>query len=218
MKGIFVTGTDTDVGKTFVSKLIAKDLTQKGFSVAPRKPIESGCLNQDGKLVPQDAESLYKAANYKGLLDEVCKYRFEEAISPERAARINNQTVTLENIVEVCTSNINDNEILLVEGAGGFYSPLCSNGLNADLAQALNLPVVLVINNRLGCINHTLLTIEAIKHKNLKLVALVVNNTAADNSSEMDNIQDLSKYITQPIYACHHNQQSLPEEFINSLI
>ena len=160
MRGIFVTGTDTDIGKTYVATLLAAQLIRNGITVIPKKPIESGCQNEDGKLIPADASALRHAAAYEGDLTEVCAYRFEATLSPVRAAHMMNQSVTIEQLNQVC--KYTGDGFVLVEGAGGFYSPLADNGLNADLAEALQLPVLLVANNRLGCINQILLTAEAI--------------------------------------------------------
>ena len=88
MQGIFITGTDTGVGKTFVGVAIARQLTQHKIKVIPRKPVESGCHKQDGEIIPQDANALKLAAKYKGALSEVCPYRFEPPVSPVRAAHL----------------------------------------------------------------------------------------------------------------------------------
>ena len=148
MQGVFITGTSTDVGKTFIATRIAKQLHQQNINVIPRKPIESGCLRRGEELIPQDAEALKIAANYQGELSEICPYRFEPPISPVRAAHLANKILTTEQLVQICLSG-SENGFVLVEGAGGFYSPLAENGLNADLAVALQLPVLLVADDRL---------------------------------------------------------------------
>ena len=207
MRGIFITGTDTDVGKTFVATLLAKQLTANGLTIIPRKPIESGCQRKNGELLPADAIALKSAANYVGDLSKVCPYRFEPALSPVRAASMDNQKITIEQLGDACKYSTGDG-FLLVEGAGGFYSPLAEDGLNADLAEALQLPVLLVANDRLGCLNQILLTVEAISNRGLKLAAVVLNNKQAENDLAMNNAEDLSGHIRTPIYTIAYAQSN----------
>ena len=217
MRGIFVTGTDTDVGKTYVATLLAAQLVKNGVKVIPRKPIESGCRNMYGELIPSDALALRQAAAYDGDLSNVCAYRFEAALSPVRAARIENQTITIKQLDQAC--NHTGDDFVLVEGAGGFYSPLADDGLNADLAEALQLPVLLVANDRLGCINQILLTAEAISNRGLKLAAVVLNEKDQQNNLDMNNAEDLREYIDAPIYALKHaqNNDKVIEDLANYL-
>lgn len=199
MQGIFITGTSTDVGKTYIGVLLARQLTNKNVIVIPRKPVESGCQKKGDELIPNDASALKKAANYEGDLSEVCPYRFEPAISPVRAAHLANKTLTTEQLVNVCLEG-SEKGFVLVEGAGGFYSPLAEDGLNADLAMALQLPVLLVANDILGCINQVLLSAEAIKTRGLDLAAVVLNSTSEDKNENIDNAADLRDSLDCPIY------------------
>ncbi|MFC1588746.1 dethiobiotin synthase [Pseudomonadota bacterium] len=213
MRGIFVTGTDTDVGKTYIATSLAAQLSANGLRVMPKKPIESGCHHKDGELVPADALALKQAANYEGALSSVCAYRFEAALSPVRAAHLENQFITIEQLTQACTHESNDS-FLLVEGAGGFYSPLADDGLNADLAEALRLPVLLVANDRLGCINQILLTVEAISNRGITLAAVVLNGKERQKDSDMNNAEDLREHIDAPIYTFAHaeeNKETLEE-------
>ncbi|MBE9564589.1 MAG: dethiobiotin synthase, partial [Proteobacteria bacterium] len=174
MQGVFITGTSTEVGKTFVAVEIAKALTKKNIRVIPRKPIESGCVKQEDELIPQDALALKNAAQYEGSLSEVCPYRFEPPISPVRAAHLANKILTTEQLVNICL-NGSEKGFVLVEGAGGFYSPLAENGRNADLAVALQLPVLLVAEDKLGALSQVLLNVEAIQMRGLQLAGVVLN-------------------------------------------
>jgi len=193
MKGIFITGTDTGVGKTYIACAIAHQLQQAGVCVVPRKPIESGCqqTEDDSALIPADALALQQAANYKGSLAQVCPFRFTPAISPKRAAQLAKQALSTLKVEQACTLNLQADDFLLVEGAGGFYSPLCEDGLNADLAVSLQLPVVLVAEDKLGCINHVLLSAQAIEARGLKLLAVILNQTQQQNTELMDNYNEL---------------------------
>ena len=206
MRGVFVTGTDTDVGKTYVATLLAAQWVKNGTKIIPKKPVESGCQNKDGELIPADASALKRAAAYNGGLSDVCAYRFEAALSPVRAAHLENQTITIEQLDQACKYAGDD--FVLVEGAGGFYSPLASDGLNADLAESLQLPVLLVANDKLGCINQILLTTEAIANRGLKLAAVILNAKEPQENSEMNNAEDLQRYIDTPIYTIAHAQNN----------
>ena len=224
MNGIFITGTNTSAGKTHVATLLARALQKQNISVVPRKPVESGCLTENGELIPQDAVALKNAAGYSGSLAQVCPFRFEPPISPVRAAHLANQALTTEKVVQACLANINEEkDFLLVEGAGGFYSPLCEDGLNADLAQSLGLPILLVAEDKLGCINDILLTTEAIKSRKLNLTAVILNQTTiADNNPHMNNEEDLNDLLDVPIFRIpfqnQNTQKILSEELISIIL
>ncbi|WP_029406700.1 dethiobiotin synthase [Thiomicrorhabdus sp. Milos-T2] len=197
--GFFITGTDTDVGKTYVSGCIAHTFIENGFRVIPRKPIASGCIKQaDGSLLSEDALFLQQSCQTNEPLQTICPYQFEPAISPQTAIQQAGLTLNNNDLLQACqpAHPLQNDELLLVEGAGGFYSPLCSDGLNKDLAQALNLPVILVVKNQLGCINHTLLTLAAIKQAGLPVWAIIVN--FSDNGNHSLGLESLTNI---PIYS-----------------
>ncbi len=211
MKGVFITGTDTDVGKTWIGQKIIQRLMKKGVSVEPRKPVESGWPED---ITLSDAWKLSHAAHKEDKLDVICPNRFIAAISPDRAARMEGKSLTIKQIFEQCTDNLNsENDFLYVEGAGGFYSPLCADGLNSDLANELKLPIILVVSNRLGCINHTLLSIEAIEKQGLSLLGVVLNNATYSNSvnRSMNNFEDLSQKIKYPIISFENSSESIKQ-------
>ena len=198
MKKIFITGVDTGVGKTYVGTILVKALLRSGYNCIPRKPIETGCTVRENEFVPEDATLYYQASQEKIPLNEICPYRYEPPISPERAIRLANDNVTVKDLVATCSSTI-EPDYLIVEGAGGFYSPLCIDGLNADLAQELTSHVILISKDRLGCLNQTLLTIEAIKNRKLNLLAIVLNQYREHEASAMDNYEDLCRRLDVPI-------------------
>ena len=214
MHGLFITGTCTGVGKTYFSVLLAKALTKRGIVVVPRKPVESGCDVVDGELMPADADSLMHAADYQGELTDVCRYRFQPPISPARAARLTNASLSIDDLVSVCTAG-SKNGFTLVEGAGGFYSPLTEDGLNADLAAALKLPIVLVAENKLGALNQVLLNVEAIKAHRLTLIAVVLNELDNDQHELMDNLNDLKERLKCGVFKMDHDSRGLDEELVN---
>lgn len=206
--GVFITGTDTGVGKTFVGVKLALRLAESGLRVKPRKPVESGCRRQGNDLIAADAQALLAAAQSGETLAAVCPYRFEAAVSPARAARLAGVSLNLTQLVHACCSGLAADDFLLVEGAGGFYSPLTLNALNADLAGALGLPVLLIAADRLGALNHVLLTCEAITRRGLRLAAVVLNRLESTVASPtMDNAQDLGARLDVPLFAMAHATQ-----------
>lgn len=207
MKGVFITGTDTDVGKTWVGQKIIQQLTNDGVSVEPRKPVESGWPED---ITLSDAWKLSHAANKEEKLDAICPNRFLAAISPDRAAKIEGKSLTINQLSKQCTENIDsEKDFLYVEGAGGFYSPLCSDGLNTDLAKALKLPIILVVADRLGCINHALLSIGAIEKAGLSLLGVVLNNIeeSITGSRDMNNYEDLLEKIDYPLISFENSSE-----------
>ncbi len=206
MHGVFVTGTDTGVGKTYIGAAVIRQLVTRGGSVLPRKPVESGCEVKFGEPYPADAAILYVAADRPGNLMDVCPYRFRQALSPARAARLAGQQLTIDNLEQASVKDVTDETFLWVEGAGGFYSPLAIDGLNADLATRLGLPVLLVAADQLGCINHVLLTLQAIRRRGLKLIAVVLNRVSANSVADMDNAEDLRQMIESPVFEIAHEE------------
>ncbi|MBU2768253.1 dethiobiotin synthase [Acidithiobacillus ferrivorans] len=202
--GLFVTGTDTGVGKTWVAATLTRLLVQRGLRVRPRKPVESGCATGEDGLLPQDAVALWEAAGSTELLQQVCAYPLRAALSPERAAVLEGRTLNLDQLVNACRSGVGADDFLLVEGAGGLLSPLAAGTTNADLAAALRLPVLVVAADRLGVINHTLLTVEALQHRALPLVGVVLNQTGPVTDPLMDNAADLAHWLDCPVERVLH--------------
>ena len=192
LKGVFITGTDTGVGKTLVGTQIITSLRQRGVAVSACKPVESGCKLVYGELRPADALRYHRALAGTVPLQQICPFRFEAAVAPPLAARMAGTQLTLDELVIACGSS--DENLTLIEGAGGFYSPLAEQALNADLANLLSYPLVLVAANRLGCINHVLLTLEAIQHRGLEVLAIVLNDSdpalaLAENLAQLRSLQ-----------------------------
>ncbi len=220
MQGVFITGTSTEVGKTHTGVLLCKALREHGINVIPRKPIESGCDPVDGELIPRDATALKQAAGYAGSVNEVCPFRFEPAISPVRAALLAHCELNIEQLVSACLE-AGEKGFLVVEGAGGFYSPLTENGLNADLASALQLPVLLVADDKLGVINQVLLSAEAIKLRGLNLIGVVLNETSTDKPAHMDNAADLRELLDCPVFSqryCSLDKATLAKGLIDRVL
>ncbi|MDR9498421.1 MAG: dethiobiotin synthase [Hydrogenovibrio sp.] len=195
-RGVFVTGTDTDVGKTYVSARLLSYLSQSKRPLAPRKPVASGCeRGPDGQLISEDVRQLYLASRKQTPMHTIGPNLYQPAISPARAIAQAGDDLNLTDLLRACEVDAaaSAKPLLWVEGAGGFYSPLTADTLNADLAKALGLPVLLVVGNRLGCLNHARLTLEAIARHRLPLAGVVLNDTHsdADPENEMDLIDIL---------------------------
>lgn len=158
--GFFITGTDTDVGKTWTTVALMRQFQRHGFKVSGMKPVAAGCDWQDGIWQNSDALKLQENASVRLPYQHVNPYAFEQAVSPHLAC--GGVEVSVEYIVETFRRMSGEVDLVLVEGAGGWYSPLDGALDNAGLARALSLPVVLVVGIRLGCINHARLTERAI--------------------------------------------------------
>ncbi len=197
--GLFITATDTGAGKTFVAACLVEALTAQGCKVAVRKPAESGCPEIDGRLVPQDAEALRRAAGGWEALEAVCPHPLREPLSPPRAARRMKRKLFLDELAAACAMP-EDADLRVVEGAGGLFAPLAEDALNADLAAALDLPVLLVVPDRLGAINQALLGIHAITHYGLKLAGVVLNQLELERPRGMDNLADLRLWTGAPLF------------------
>lgn len=195
-RGIFMTGTDTGVGKTWVGIQLIKTLQSLGREVIPRKPAESGWAED---IQQTDAWQLANAAG-QTFEHSICPYRFTAALAPPRAARQEGKTLVLQQLAAACPTHWEPHQFLHVEGAGGFYSPIATDGLNADLAQRLGLPVVIVTEDRLGCINHVLLTAAAVQQRGLKLAGVILN-ARTFNENGMDNRHDIRQYLNVPAFA-----------------
>jgi dethiobiotin synthetase len=223
MRGVFIAGTDTGVGKTQVAAALLRHLHGLGLPVRARKPVESGCPPGPRGLLPQDAATLNRAAGGTEPVARVCPYALAAALSPERAAALEGRTLTLATLEAACREGVGPGERVLVEGAGGFYSPLAADGLNADLAARLGLPVLLVAEDRLGCINHTLLTLEAIASRGLTTLGIVLNRHAREAASGMDNAADLAHWqslpvVTLPALDAPEPWRELPAERLAALL
>jgi len=176
IKGLFITGTDTGVGKTYVAAGIAKALRSAKIDVGVMKPAETGCRPRSGKLIPRDAEALIRAAAVRDSLSLVNPYRFQAPVAPSVAAEIDRKTIDPGKILQSFKTLSQKHRFMIVEGAGGIMVPLAKGYLFLDLAEAMDLPVVIVARPGLGTINHTLLTIEALRGRGIAISGIVIND------------------------------------------
>lgn len=206
-QGVFITGTDTDVGKTYIGSRIARYFYQQRIEINPRKPAESGCEWVKGELQGNDSSAYFQACEQTIPLATITPFRFEAALAPPAAAQLEGETLNLEQLTEASFKDC-DSGFLLVEGAGGFMSPMADDGLNADLAEKLGLPILLVAADKLGCINHILLSIEAIKTRGLKVAGVVLNRINTDQSSS-SNYKWLKQNIETDIIVYDEQRQAV---------
>ncbi len=175
-QGFFVTGSDTDVGKTWVSCLLLATARKKFRKVGAYKPVASGVE----RLEDSDPYLLWKAIGQRESVDQVCPQRFTAPLAPSIASELEGRSISTPRILEGYQDWKANSDFLLVEGAGGLYSPITLNYLNADLAHGLGLPLILVVANRLGAINQTLLTLQAALARQLPIAAIVLNQTCKE--------------------------------------
>jgi dethiobiotin synthetase len=181
-KGILITGTDTGVGKTFFSCGLAALLRANGYRVGVMKPAETGCVVKDGQLFPDDAWRLKAAAGCAEPLERICPYRLSEPLAPSIAADRAAVKIDIDHLLTVCGEISAKHDVTLVEGAGGLMVPLAASFTFADFARIAKLPVVVVAANKLGVINHLLLTLEHASCMGLSTLGYLLNRTSEENS------------------------------------
>jgi dethiobiotin synthetase len=191
MKGLFITGSGTDVGKTFIAKKIVR-LVSESMSVAVRKPVESDCQTVNGQLVTTDALALQEMSNVNESIDTVCAYKFSQRCSGEAASAYSNVALTLPNLLEACQSH----EYVVIEGAGGLLSPIAQNTLNIDLAVSLALPVVIVVKDELGAVNQALLVLKVAEQYHLRVSCIVLNQI---QKNSLNNFTAISHYSSDKV-------------------
>ncbi len=178
IKGFFIAGTDTDIGKTYISRKLADSfsLSQK---VTYMKPVQTGCFaDQNGLLIAPDFQYVLEGkAIISGTLDQHVPYRFEPACSPHLAAKMEKTSISL-NHIEDCLLQISKKDTLvIVEGAGGVLAPISETAFNIDLILHLQLPVILVTSTHLGTLNHTFLSLKELRSAGATIAGIVLNNS-----------------------------------------
>jgi dethiobiotin synthase len=177
-EGFFITGTGTEVGKTLVTGALLRCLVQKGRGLAV-KPVQTGCECLESGLTAPDLEVCFKAVrDIPKSLELFCPIRFESPCSPHLAAELEGRDIDFENLVVSIVQKQSGCDWMVVEGAGGLLVPLTKNRTMLDLAGQLGLPIVMVVDNCLGAINHALLSISAVRKAGLPLAGIVMNNTS----------------------------------------
>ena len=203
MHALFITGTDTGVGKTHTACLIARQAVATGLRVGAYKPVCSGAESDaKGRLVWDDVERLAGAINVPATLDDICPQRFLAPLAPPIAARLEHRTVDAERLRTGLDVWRNRVDLLLIEGAGGLLCPLTETETIADFAVTVNVPLIVVARPGLGTINHTLLTIEASRRRNLRVAGIVVCETeeSGDDPSFSANPAEIERWSGVPVF------------------
>lgn len=180
MSAIFVTGTDTGIGKTTVTCAVAASLDRRGVTVGVYKPVETGCARENGRLFGADARRLAAAAGGGQTESSVAGYLFEMPAAPLAAARATGEAVDPIRLEREIVAIDRAHRVTLVEGAGGLLVPIADDFTYHDLVRRLSLPVILVVGSRLGCVNHALLTLTVLENAGARTLGYVLNSIAAD--------------------------------------
>jgi dethiobiotin synthetase len=199
--GLFITGTDTEVGKTVIAGAIANWFHRQGHRVAVSKPIATGCEKRREGLVSQDAEFLAHHANAQFPLNTICPQRYLEPLAPAIAAERANQPVEWNAIDSSIQSMSAKSDILIVEGIGGVMVPLAKKVLVLDMIGWLGLPTIVVARAGLGTINHTFLTVEALRKAGAKVAGVVINKYPPETPpvAEETNLRAIEKWGNVPV-------------------
>lgn len=201
MPGLFITGTDTGVGKTLVTTTLLESLRHLGVTALGMKPVAAGCDRVDGVWVNEDVARI-RAASAVALPERLVNpYLFREAIAPHIAAEHKGVKIEIRHIVESYEALAAQAKWVLVEGVGGFMVPINARQDMAALAVALNLPVILVVGMRLGCLSHALLTQEAVVLRGLPLAGWVANQLEPRMAAYNENLATLQQRLQVPLIA-----------------
>ena len=197
----FVAGTDTGVGKTLISCALLHAAAARGVSTLGLKPVAAGCDDTPQGLRNDDALALMAASTVKLDYMQVNPVALREPIAPHIAAQHEQRTLQASRLAGLCRGALSKADLVLVEGAGGWRVPLSGRETLATLAQELRLPVILVVGIRLGCLNHALLTAEAIRHDGLPLAGWVANVVDPGTACIDANIDTLQRWLGAPMLA-----------------
>lgn len=195
----FVTGTDTEIGKSLISAILLHHLSTGGLRTIGMKPVAAGVTVIDGVTSNDDIDALTAASNIDLPRRLTTPYLLCTPAAPHLAAAIDGVSISIDHIVDCHARLAQSAEAIVVEGVGGFCVPLCEDADTADLAQRLNLPMVLVVGMRLGCLNHALLTAQAIRSRGLTLAGWVANCVPPQMPYASENIAALEARLQAPL-------------------
>lgn len=197
-KRFFVAGTDTGVGKTLVTSALLMAAARRGHSTLGLKPVAAGCEQTEAGLRNEDALALQAASTVSASYEQINPVALREAIAPHLAAKHENRTLQASRLAGLCRGALPKADLVLVEGAGGWRVPLNGRETLAALAVELRLPVILVVGIRLGCLNHALLTAEAIRNDRLPLAGWIANVIDPGTACIDENIETLERWLGAP--------------------
>jgi dethiobiotin synthetase len=198
-RGVFIAGTDTEVGKTMVAAAMVRSLVQAGHRIAAMKPIAAGADSTPTGPQNADAAALKAVANVRASYEHVNPYCLELAASPHIAASNGGISIKLGPIVQAFGQLTRHSDLVVVEGAGGWHAPINETETMADVAAALDLPVILVVGLWLGCLSHALLTAQAVEARGLTFAGWIGNHLQAGFPHADENIATLEARLPAPL-------------------
>ncbi|MCX7770802.1 MAG: dethiobiotin synthase [Proteobacteria bacterium] len=217
----FITGTDTGVGKTYVTVSLIKFYMSAGYIVRAIKPVETGCVGKINALYPEDAGKFAELT--KQPLDQVCVYKFKTPVAPYVASQLERVDIDLNKIKSHVDNVYNElvdcygknRVILFIEGAGGLMVPVTKKFMMIDFPILLDTPVILVARLGLGTINHTLLSLEALERRNIPVKGVILNNNLGLKTvAELTNEQVLKEYLNVPILTVLENNDEIKKKIL----
>ena len=197
--GVLITGTDTGVGKTRVACLLLEAIRGQGLRAIGMKPVAAGCTETPAGPINDDVEALIAASSFAAERKLVNPYCFTPPIAPHIAAREAGVTISIGRICAAFRQLSAQSDFVVVEGAGGFLVPLTAESDFGDLAHALDLPLLLVVGMRLGCLNHAFLTIEAIENRGLRMAGWLANCFDQTMQRSQENLDTLRMRLRAPL-------------------
>lgn len=199
--GVFVTGTDTEIGKTVIAAALAAVLRERDHRVGVMKPVVSGCRRFDGVLLGDDTACLMATAGVTDDIGLVSPFRYAPPVAPTVAAAEAGEPISLDRIMAAYKSLCDTSDVMVVEGVGGILVPITDRATVADLAKSVGLPLVVVARASLGTINHTLLTVRAAATAGLDVAAVILNrfNPDPDDLVINNNPSEIAKWVDAPV-------------------
>lgn len=197
-RSFFVTGTDTGVGKTFIARKLLEQAAASGLSTLGLKPVAAGCEKREGTYANEDAWQLMQASSIQPAYSDVNPVALREPMAPHIAADKEGRSLSATALAEHCLQRLTQAEFCVIEGAGGWDVPLNKDESMADLATQIGAPVILVVGMRLGCINHTLLTVDAIEAAGLCIAGWVANHIDPAMAVQDENFSTLEHRLPAP--------------------
>ena len=199
-KGVFITGTDTEVGKTIIAGGLARLLRNMGINVGVMKPVETGGEYKKGKLVGKDTEYLVRMSKIQDTYSHINPYILQRPLAPYVAAKLEGKSIHRRKILASFRNLMDKYDFLIVEGCGGFLVPITSNCMISDLARDMKLPVIIIARAGLGSINHTLLTLDHARRSGIKVIGVIINKISRNiQTSEKTNPQIIKTFGKVPI-------------------
>lgn len=200
-RGLFVTGTDTGVGKTTITLGLMQALQARGQTVTAMKPVASGCVSTASGLISDDARRLQACSSIDVCYERVNPYAFEPPVAPHLAAEAVGARIDIAVIEQALRYLANDADQVLVEGVGGWLVPISQRQTMADVALALGLPVIMVVGVTLGCINHALLTAGAVQSAGLRLAGWIANRVDPTCQEPDAVVRAIGGWLAAPLLA-----------------